>query len=148
MYDRLLFPNDGSEIAASAFEYAFEITSEHDATIHVLAVVDTTDESIARTGEGVIDDLEGRGERIVHEAADRATERGVSVVPEVSHGIPHETIVEYSEKVDIDLVVVGTHGRTGFDRYLLGSVTEKIVCTSPIPVLTVREYSKETQRST
>jgi len=50
-------------------------------------------------------------------------------------------ILTYVEEHDIDLVVVGTHGRTGFDRYVLGSVTEHLVRTSPIPVLTVPSLS-------
>lgn len=137
MYDRLLFPNDGSETAASAFEYALEIASEHDATIHVLTVIDTTEEDITRIGEEAIDALEGEGERIVHDAAEQAAERGVSVVPESRHGTPHETIVDYSEEVDIDLIVMPNHGRADLERYLLGSVTERVLNTASVPVLTV-----------
>jgi nucleotide-binding universal stress UspA family protein len=52
--------------------------------------------------------------------------------------MPYQSIQNYVEDNAVDLVVMGTHGRTGLDRYLLGSVTEKLVRTSPVPVLSVR----------
>jgi nucleotide-binding universal stress UspA family protein len=64
----------------------------------------------------------------------------------VAQGTPHQAILDYIGEHDIDLVVMGTHGRTGLDRYLLGSITEKVVRLSDAPVLTVRmpaEYSGE-----
>jgi len=60
------------------------------------------------------------------------------MVSEQRHGEPHRVIVEYANEEDCDLVVMGTHGRTGLQRYLLGSVTEKVVRTCDVPVLTVR----------
>lgn len=64
----------------------------------------------------------------------------------VAQGTPHQAILDHIDEHDIDLVVMGTHGRTGLDRYLLGSITEKVVRLSDAPVLTVRmpaEYSGE-----
>jgi len=57
------------------------------------------------------------------------------VITDVIQGRHHEVILEYAEEFNVDLVVVGTHGRTGFDRYLLGSVTEKLFRTSPVPIM-------------
>jgi len=62
----------------------------------------------------------------------------VSVVTAVRTGAPYERILDYADQEGADMVVMGTHGRTGVDRYLLGSVTEKVVRTADIPVLTVR----------
>ena len=56
----------------------------------------------------------------------------------VRRGDPHETIIEYADDVDADVIVMGTHGRTGLDRRVLGSVTERTVRLSDVPVLTVR----------
>lgn len=56
----------------------------------------------------------------------------------VAQGAPHQAILDYVAEHDTDPVVLGTHGRTGLDRYLLGSVTEKVVPRSDAPVLTVR----------
>ena len=60
------------------------------------------------------------------------------VVTETREGVPHDTILEYAEEADVDVVVMGTHGRSGLDRYLLGSVTERVVRSAEVPVLTVR----------
>jgi len=136
MYDQLLFPTDGSEPAKSAFDYALQIASEHGATIHVLNVVDTDDSSVGRRDE-VLDVLEQEGTEIVNEAAERAEERGVSVVSEVVRGDPSEAIVEYSIRSDAELIVMPTHGRRGLDRFLLGSVTERVINTAAVPVVSV-----------
>jgi len=89
-------------------------------------------------------------EESAHELLDEATAfaDGAGVEPaskSVEYGPSiHQAILTYIEVHDIDLVVVGTHGRTGFNRYVLGSVTEYLVRTSPIPVLTVRAPETDT----
>mgnify|MGYP000675092798 CR=1 FL=1 len=137
MYDQLLFPTDGSEPAESVFDYALQIAAEHDATIHVLTVVDTSQDSFARVRDDVIDVLEQDGEAIVAKAAQRATERGISVVSEVLQGEPYTTIIEYSTQADIDCIVMPTHGRQGLQRFILGSVTERVINTAAVPVVAV-----------
>ncbi|MBX0285847.1 universal stress protein [Haloarcula salinisoli] len=76
------------------------------------------------------------GLALVEDVADSVS--GVPVETAVLSGDPYKRIREYAEDHDVDLVVMGTHGRTGVDRYLLGSVTEKVVRTADQPVLTVR----------
>ena len=137
MYDRILFPTDGSEPAVSSLEYALDVASAHDATVHVLNVADTNRDSVARVGGEVVDALEQQGEEIVTGAAVRAAERGVSVVSTVLQGDPYRTIVDYGEEADVDLIVMPTHGRRGLERLLLGSVTERVLNTTKAPVITV-----------
>lgn len=137
MYDRILFPTDGSEPAESVLDYALQIASEHEATIHVINVVDTGQDGLVRLRDDVIDVLEREGEVIVNETAERATERDISVVSEVLQGDPHTSIVEYSDRSDIDLIVMPTHGRRGLERTLLGSVTERVITTADVPVVAV-----------
>lgn len=137
MYDPLLFPTDGSETASAAFEYALQVASAHDATVHVLNVADTTEPSVTRIESDVVDVLEREGERIVDEMAARAAEMGVSVVTDVRQGKPAGTIVAYADAFDVDLVVMPTHGRSGLKRHLIGSVTERVVNTADCPILTV-----------
>lgn len=86
MYDHILFPTDGSDPAESVLEYALQIASEHEATIHLLNVADTGRDSITTVRGEVIDVLEEEGERIVAEAAQRARDSDVSVVSEVLQG--------------------------------------------------------------
>ena len=137
MYDQILFPTDGSEPAESILEYALQIASEHEATLHVLNVVDTSQDSRSGMQDYVDDALEQDGTEIVNEAAQRATERGIDVVSEVLHGDPYEAIVEYSTQSGIELMMMPTHGRRGLQRFLLGSVTERLINTADVPVIAV-----------
>lgn len=136
--DGILFPTDGSDAAASVFEYVLDIASDRDVTVHVLNVADTTRTSHARTDEGVVDTLESEGERIVEAAAERATDRSVDVVTAVLQGEPYRTIVDYAAEQGVDLVAMPTHGRRGLERFLLGSVTERVIRICDTPVLTMR----------
>ncbi|WP_433630558.1 universal stress protein [Halomicrococcus sp. NG-SE-24] len=122
----MLFPTDGSEPAEAVLDYALQIASKHEATIHVLNVVDASQDSPTGVQDDVSDVLEQEGTEIVNEAAQRATERGIGVVSEVFHGDPYEAIVEYSTRSAIELLVLPTHGRHGLQRFLLGSVTERL----------------------
>ncbi len=137
MYERILFPTDGSEVASTAFEYVLDLAADTGATVHVLNVADTTRDSISRIGEDVVDILEREGERIVESAADRAAGRGVEVVTDVRQGQPARAIVEYADHYDVDLVAMATGGREGVGQHLLGSVTERVVRTASVPVLTL-----------
>jgi nucleotide-binding universal stress UspA family protein len=92
----------------------------------------------------VVESIEQSGENAINRAADRARDAGVeTVIKSVRRGTPHRTVLEYVDDNDIDLVVMGTHGRTGLNRLLLGSVTEKVIRLSPVPVLTVRPGSED-----
>ncbi|MFD1587401.1 universal stress protein [Halorientalis brevis] len=136
MIDQILFPTDGSEAAADVFEFAQQIALEHDATLTVLNVADTNRDSVTQISGEVIDALETEGEQIVQELADDANPR-VSIRTDVVQGEPRQTIVEYGERIDADLIVMPTHGRRGLERVLLGSVTERVVSTATVPVLAV-----------
>ena len=139
MTEEILVPTDGSEGATAALEHALEVAEAAGATVHALFVVDTTRDGLRPDDDDVIDVFDERGGEIVAEAAERAAEHGVAVVEAVEHGDPHETILAYAEEASVDLIVMGTHGRRGLRRLFLGSVTERVVRTATVPVLTVRE---------
>lgn len=80
--------------------------------------------------------------RAVDHVEDEATTTGLDVVTSVEYGIPHEVILEYCTDEGIDMVVMGTKGRTGLDRVLVGSVTERVVRMADVPVVTVRLSSE------
>ncbi len=141
MYDDILLPTDGSEGTAAAAEHAANFARAYDATVHVLAVADERNR-FESPSAGLAADAWEEGER---ERAERDADETVASLPDdvaveraVVEGVPHEAIVAYVENEGIDAVVMGTHGRTGLDHYLVGSVTEKVVRTSPAPVMTVR----------
>lgn len=119
-----------------ALEHALDLAERYDATLHALSVVDpTVIEPLAIGTHGVREALEQRAEATVETVADRARERGVDVETRIGHGPPAGTITDYAENVDA--VVMSTHEREGLKHALLGSVTERVVRTSPAPVLTV-----------
>ena len=138
MYDAVLFPTDGSEAADAAFEHATSIAETYGAELHVLYVVDTTYAGVGAAGSNTIGSLREKGETVVSEVETRAESEGIPVLTEIRSGHPYGEIIEYSED-GIDLIIMGTQGRGGLDRVLLGSVTEKVVRTASVPVFTVRK---------
>ena len=169
MYDNILYPTDGSEGADAALRHAKNLAETYGATVHLLHVVNASylgyeskeGPLIGRTAEkgrsgmaggraegqrsgmvgGDPKDLEAehreRCNSIVESVADQFGDVQTENVIRV--GNPHDIIIRYTDENDIDLVVMGTQGRTGVDRYLLGSVTEKVVRLSDVPVITVRK---------
>ena len=138
MFDRILFPTDGGDGADAAFDHVLDVAADHEATVHLLNVADTTHDSVTRVGRTVIDVLESEGERVVESAAERAAERGVDTVTAVLQGGVPETITAYASENAIDVIAIPTRGRTGLDRLLLGSTTERVVRRSSVPVLSVQ----------
>lgn len=142
MAKRVLVPIDGSEQAWTALEYAFEEFAEE--TVTVLHVIDPREFNTYGGVEGWVDldDLReqrrDRGKRILADARERAEDRGLTVDTDVVVGKVARTIIGYAEENGIEHVVVGSHGRSGISRVLLGSVAERVVRRSPIPVTVVR----------
>jgi nucleotide-binding universal stress UspA family protein len=146
MYEDILVPTDGSEGTDKAAEHALDIAEKYDATAHVVYVVNTSAYSTLPADsnwESITAALEDEGKEATGEIVERMHDADVDAVPSVEEGIPHKTILEYADNNDIDLIVMGTHGKSGLDRLLLGSVTEKVVRASETPVLTVRMVDGE-----
>ncbi|NLV12351.1 universal stress protein [Haloarcula argentinensis] len=138
-FDDILLPTDGSSGAEAAIEPAGALASVTDATVHLVSVVDTRSLGVDVGSSVIVDELESVATDAVENTSDRLSEMGIETVETaIAHGVPYRAILDAIEEADADLVVIGTHGRTGIDRYLLGSVAEKLVRTSPVPVMTVR----------
>ena len=138
MYDRILLPTDGSRGNSRAVKQAIGLADATGAELHILFVA----EDISYAPEMMDDQVQAKlrqiGEEAIEDIRERADATGVHLETAIENGIPHREILEYADKEGIDLIVMGTHGRSGLDRYLLGSVTERVVRTAEIPVLTVR----------
>ncbi|MFB6120136.1 MAG: universal stress protein [Halobacteriaceae archaeon] len=140
MYDAILLPVDGSDPSDEAVAHAGALGAQFDATVHVLNVVELPTEAVNAGAGGatsnVIEALHDEAEELVTDAVDDLPE-GVDVTDVVLEGYPAAAIREYAADNDVDLIVMGTHGRTGLERYLLGSTTERVVRSAERPVLTV-----------
>ena len=142
MTKRLLVPIDGSDPADAALEFALE--EYPDADITLLSVIDPTDvgygsiEAAPSTFEHLQETAEERTEQVLESAKSAAEEAGVDVTTETVIGMPSRAIVEWAENNDMDGIVIGSHGRQGVTRVLLGSVAESVVRRSPVPVTVVR----------
>ncbi len=141
--ETIVVPTDGSAHAEVALERALTIASHHDATVHILSIVDVAPAGIEDQNDLRLDRLERFARRVVDEGVERATNAGVETEVTVTYGSTHQKIRTYTDAVDADLLVMGTHGRSGLDRLLLGSVTERVLRTATTPVLTVRAASEE-----
>lgn len=139
MYDEILVPTDGSPAAEVAIDHAVDLAETYGARLHALYVVDASAfASVDAGSEMVVDALEKEGETAVDEVRQRAEAAGVEVETHVVSGTAYRSILDYIESESVDLVVMGTHGRRGIERFLLGSVTERVVRSADVPVLTVR----------
>ena len=141
MYDRILVPTDGGDHSLSAARRALDLAADVDATVHALYVV-ATDTGPLTVSKTEVRDALRAVEADAGEAALAAIEtlaEGVDVdlVTEFREGVPDEEIVAYVADAGIDLVVMGTHGRRGVRRRLVGSVAERVVRASTAPVMTV-----------
>lgn len=164
MYDSILYPTDGSPAAEVAIDHVRNQAQQHDATVHVLYAVDPEhagtgmgSDPTSDGGEGMVVTPAGGesgmvGDRAVSDVADDNVEAeavdlvesvaaefdGIDTQAAVCFGTPADTILEYADEAGIDMIAMSTHGRSGLDRYLIGSVAEKVVRFADAPVLTVR----------
>lgn len=140
-YGDVLVPTDGTDAAAVAVDHAVAVAAAFDATVHAVHVVNVGAVATGSSAEAPTDRLERfteAGERATAAIAERVHGAGPDAVTTVEHGFPATTLVDYVDEAGVDLVTMGTHGRTGLDRVLLGSTTERLVRRSPVPVLAVR----------
>ena len=141
MYDDVLLATDGSEAAERAAEHATEISLRFDARLHVLYAVSPSLPEVMSSEdvESALKDATDVGEELVEGVAGTARDEGVDAVARVEQRAPHEAILEYAEENDVDLIVMGSRGRSerSLRDRLLGGVSAKVVSTSEKPVLTV-----------
>jgi nucleotide-binding universal stress UspA family protein len=139
MYETVLLPTDGSEVAAKAVDHTIDAAERHDATVHVLYVVD---ESVANAAPGLAmgeinEKLEDEGERAVAELETEISEAGLDTETAIRVGAPDEEILRYIDDVGADLVTMGSTGKRIVERERVGSVTDALVRKANLPVLAV-----------
>ena len=147
MFKKILCPLDFSEFTDEIMQYATDIAKRYDAELHLLHVVPnptyfTPYESFL-TPENIIA-IEGTIEKEVTRNFDKVL-KGIDIPAKTVSkiGAAFVEIIEYIKAEGIDLVVMGTHGRSGIEHILIGSVAEKVVRKSPCPVMTIRPKNKK-----
>lgn len=143
-FDSLLVPTDGSDSAEAALDHAIDLALATDAAVHIINVVDIGVVTGEFNAGRVMEALEEAGERALEVAINRAKDAGVSTVEAtVLSGTPHRAVCDYADERDVDGIVMGTHGRTGLGRFILGSVTERVVRHSDVPVIATKAADSE-----
>jgi nucleotide-binding universal stress UspA family protein len=139
-YETVLVPTDGSDTAELAVDHAVGIADAFDGRLHALSVVDVGAlgaESQVVPTETMIESLTQRSEAAVAAVAERAGAAGLDITTEVQQGFPGTSVLRYAREHDADVVVMGTHGRTGLGRLLLGSTAERVLRRAEMPVCAV-----------
>jgi len=138
MFETILIATDGSDSVSRAVAVALDLADRFDGTVHALLVVDTdeVDSSPAAVSDQLQDALAEQADDALSTVTD-STDRSVETA--VREGRPATEICDYAVEIDADMVATGTRGRHGENRFLIGSVAERVVRTCPVPVLTVRQ---------
>ncbi|GAB6879652.1 universal stress protein [Halorubrum gandharaense] len=152
MFDTIVVATDGSDSVRRAVDVSLDLAARFDAEVHALYVVDAgeVESSPEEVREDLRDALDSRGDEALGEVVDAAaeTDADLDVTTATREGRPAAEIGSYAREVDADVVATGTRGRHGENRFLIGSVAERVVRTCPVPVLTVRQLTGEDPRRT
>ncbi|AAM04876.1 TPA: universal stress protein [Methanosarcina acetivorans] len=142
LFNKILIATDGSENAQKAAAYGIDIAKVTGAEVSALYVISTEHAGTARSVMGWTDAFEeylaNKGGVATGYVEKLGKEAGVKVEPVYLKGVPAEKILEYVEESDIDLIVMGTQGLTGVQRFLIGSVAENVLRHSKVPVMIIR----------
>jgi nucleotide-binding universal stress UspA family protein len=140
MYDRILLPTDGSAGTRTTIDHATSLAQDNDATVYVLYVVDRR-LSLAAADDAendVMESLERDGQRALERVGSALDEAGAEYETALREAVPHRGILSHAREKDVDVIVMGTHGKTGRDRLgNIGSVTQRVLDSEQWPVLVI-----------
>lgn len=144
-YKKIMVATDGSFLVKKAIDTAIEISRLSKAKLYAVYVVFPMTYSVGGFGwkQTATEHLRREGEKAIFIVKEAAKAAGVEVEPVLLEGHPVDEILKFAEQNDIEMIVMGTLGKTGIDRFLLGSVAENVVRHSKIPVLVVRGEAPE-----
>ena len=144
-FNNILFPIDFSECSKKVFPYARDLAKNLDAKLYLLFVAHdisylTTIEVSRDTLMNTVAEIARAGEEQIQAFCDKELSDFPNHEGKVVTGNPAEKIVEFVGEKGIDMIVMGTHGRTGLDRTLMGSVADHVIKNAPVPVVTINPY--------
>jgi len=141
MYKKILLPTDGSGNAEKAASQGIELASALGSEVIALYVIDSSSfVSLPETfmWENVRELFEEEGKKALDSVKKTAKKHNVSVKAFIKEGSPAKEIVKTAESEKVDLIVMGTAGRTGLDKFFLGSISEKVLRAASCPVLVMK----------
>lgn len=147
MFKKILCPVDFSKFTEEVIAYAADIAKQYGAELHVLHVIPNltyftpyesflTPENLVAVEKNIQNEVERDFGKILKHV-------GMEIKKVVKTGVAFVEIIDYAKSEGIDLIVMGTHGRSGIEHILIGNVAEKVVRKSPCPVMTIRPKGKE-----
>ncbi|MDY6820826.1 MAG: universal stress protein [Deferribacterota bacterium] len=142
--NKILFPTDFSETSKKAFKYAVEFANVFNAELEILHIqLDEAQVVAFYLPESTLRNVKKELEESTKQQLDdfcniyRHQLEKVNYYKKILKGIPHVEIIEEAKETNADMIIIGTHGRSGFEHVLFGSTTEKVIRKAPCPVLTV-----------
>jgi nucleotide-binding universal stress UspA family protein len=147
-FDKILFPVDLSDTSPNIAQWVIMMAERFDTEIHLLFVARELGQYASFSAvPGAIEQFEAKlvkgAEAKIEEFAEAYFKGHPNVRTRVALGNPAQKILNYISDEEIDLVIMGTHGRTGIDRIFFGSVADRVVKMSPVPVLTINPYGAQ-----
>jgi len=146
LYKKILIATDGSEYTKKAVAHAIELAKLSGAELHAIYVVDIKAGcgpesciSMEVSPDRIARILSRHGDAAIHYIEDLANKEGIKTERWIVEGNPAEEILKFANKQSVDLIVMGTLGMSGIEKFLLGSVADKVIRSSKTPVLTVRK---------
>lgn len=140
-FGKILFPTDFSESAENAARYAISLAKRYGGKLYIVHVVEpftyTTDFGLDYSVQ--YKEMEATARRLLDEFVTSIKRNNLNAEGVLLFGEPFVEIIKYAKREQVDLIIMGTHGRTGLEHMLLGSVAEKVVRKSPCPVLTIKK---------
>ncbi|WXG46204.1 MAG: universal stress protein [Candidatus Atabeyarchaeum deiterrae] len=145
-FKNILVAVDGSRESDKAIEVIVELAAKLGAKVTFLHVVNTPDlgdtSLLSEKPEKALrDSLVEAGKKILAKASETAKRKGVSATEKISYGYPSDTIVREASSLNVDLIAMGSRGRTGVTRIVLGSTAEKVLRWSSVPVLIMKDQT-------
>jgi nucleotide-binding universal stress UspA family protein len=137
-FQRVLVATDGSKQCRPAVEKAIDFSQSYGGEISVVSIVDVPAEFYAEAPQ-VVEDMIHKAKIYVEEVKKKAEASGVKAEAFVKEGEAYQAIVDLAKERDVNIIVMGSHGRTGLKRLLMGSVAEKVIGYAPCPVLVTKQ---------
>jgi nucleotide-binding universal stress UspA family protein len=142
MFHKILVATGGSPWSNQAVAYAIEMAKDYTLPVIILHVVaETPPYFVAEVGtppESLLADSEAEGRRILSDAAEQATEAGITFTTELLWGRIPEVVCRLAEEQECDLIIVGSRALKGFKRLMIGSISNAIASKCPCPILIVK----------